>query len=302
MKILVAEDENISRLILARTLKAAGHEVIAVGDGARALNAYTTQAPAVVITDWLMPELDGLELVKRIRAMKRQRYPWLVMLTARDFKANYAATMTAGVDDYLTKPLDPELLLVRIEVARRVLELHGEVSLLQRFIPLCMSCRAVRDTSEHWLELDEYFRRQTGVDFSHGYCPDCYFRKSVLPELERFEAAKGPVATDGAPGLDLAAYARVSRFDRDESPGLLHDLTAHLTLLGERLTGLERDRCSSAPGGAAQLALLARVAAALGAWHLHHLAASAADEVDATALRAELGRVSAALEATAVAA
>jgi DNA-binding response OmpR family regulator len=69
------------------------------------------------------------------------------MLTAREFKTNYALTMKAGVDDYLTKPLDRDLLLVRLEVARRVVELNQEVSLLKRVIPLCMICHAVRDTS-----------------------------------------------------------------------------------------------------------------------------------------------------------
>ena len=277
MKILVAEDSGPSRVLLAHVLTAAGHEVIAEVNGERALEVYQRWQPTVVITDWQMPELDGLELVQRIRALRGDRYTWIIMLTAREFKTNYAMTMAAGVDDYLTKPLDIELLMVRIQVARRVVELSNEVSLLKRILPVCMSCRSVRDTSEHWMELDQYFRRQTGIDFSHSLCPDCFFERSVLPELERHEASCAANA-----GVPVA-------IDRQAHPDLHSDLLSHLKRVGDRLVVLLQGKRLRA-ADESQLKLLGRLAAALGAERLGALAASDPHQLLPAVLRHELDR------------
>ncbi len=276
MKILVAEDSGPSRVLLAHVLKAAGHEVVAEVNGERAFEVYQRWQPAVLITDWQMPELDGLELVQRIRALRGNRYTWVIMLTAKEFKTNYAMTMAAGVDDYLTKPLDIELLMVRITVAQRVVELNNEVSLLKRVIPVCMSCRAVRDTSEHWMELDAYFRCQPGTDVSHGLCPDCFFGRSVLPELERHEAS---CAANGGPVA----------IDRQAHPDLHSDLVNHLKLVGDRLVVLLQGKGLRAADDS-QLKLLGRLAAALGDERLISLAASDPDQVLPAVLRGELDR------------
>ena len=275
VKILVAEDSGTSRLLLARVLQAAGHEVLAVENGARALEMYVRHQPAVVITDWQMPELDGLQLVKRIRGFRSPRYTWLIMLTSREFRTNYAATMQAGVDDYLTKPLDTELLLVRIAVAQRVVQLSQEVALLKRVIPLCMGCHAVRDTTEQWMELDQYFRRQTGLDFSHGFCPDCFFEKSVLPELERLEASPP------------------SRLDRSTNPELFDDVVTYLGVVGDRLVASVERRGVRFEDGE-QLKLVGRLAAALGDRYLVAFAAAGLDTFLPQLLRDLLSRVSAA--------
>lgn len=281
MKILVAEDSGTVRLLLARVLQAAGHEVMTAENGARALEVYQRHQPGAVITDWQMPELDGLELVKRIRALRNPRYPWLIMLTAREFQTNYAVTMQAGVDDYLTKPVDTALLLVRIAVAQRVMELNHEVALLKRVIPLCMSCHAVRDTSEDWVELDDYFRRQTGVDFSHGFCPDCFFERSVLPELERHEAAQ--------------ALAPTRRLERLSNPELFDDLVTHLGLVGLRLAA-SLERRGVRPENDAPLRLIGRLARVLGDSALSAVADGGLYALEAQVLRDLLSSITAQLE------
>jgi CheY-like chemotaxis protein len=269
MKILIADDSRTSRALLCQALEPTGHEILAVENGARALAVYESYQPAVLITDWQMPELDGLELVHELRAMRAARYTWVIMLTASDFKSNYAKTIQAGVDDYLTKPLDRDLLLTRIEVARRVVELHHELSLLKRVIPLCMSCHSVRDTSADWVELDQYLRRQTGVDFSHGLCPDCYFTRSVLPELVRHEGAGPAAPLEGELSGDLLSYACV---------------------VGERLAdGLERR--GPGPHHREQLALLGRLAAALRDDALSSLARVRVADLQPAALRLEVSRL-----------
>lgn len=281
MKILVAEDSGTVRLLLSRVLQAAGHEVLTAENGARALELYQRHQPGAVITDWQMPELDGVELVKRIRALRNPHYPWLIMLTAREFKTNYAMTMQAGVDDYLTKPVDTELLLVRIAVAQRVMALNHEVALLKRVIPLCMSCHAVRDTSEDWVELDDYFRSQTGVDFSHGFCPDCFFERSVLPEVVRHEAAQ--------------ALTPTGRLERSSNPDLWDDLVTHLGLVGLRLAA-SLERRGVRPEDDAPLKLVGRLARVLGDVELSAVADAGLYALQPPLLRDLLSRLTAQLQ------
>lgn len=125
MRILIAEDDLTSRLVLAGMLQHHGHEVVEAGDGAAAWEALQQpDAPRLVILDWMMPELDGLEVVRRVRALPTDRPPHIIMLTARSEKADIIAGLEAGANDYLGKPFDPGELRARIEVGRRMVELE----------------------------------------------------------------------------------------------------------------------------------------------------------------------------------
>src|SRR5450755_2450414 len=99
MKILFAEDDAVSRVILTARLKKMGHDVIVAGDGIEAWDAFRTEKPQLVITDWMMPNLDGLELCRRIRARMEEKYVYIIMLTAREGKKAYIEGIEAGADD-----------------------------------------------------------------------------------------------------------------------------------------------------------------------------------------------------------
>jgi DNA-binding response OmpR family regulator len=121
MKILIAEDEPISRLFLEKTLQRLGYEVTACKDGNQAWEAYLATDYRIVISDWMMPGTDGLELCQRIRQQNRPTYCYFMMLTMRSSKADFLQAMDAGADDYLTKPLDADEVEVRLRVAERIL-------------------------------------------------------------------------------------------------------------------------------------------------------------------------------------
>jgi sigma-B regulation protein RsbU (phosphoserine phosphatase) len=227
MRILVAEDDSLSRTLLVRVLTDMGHEVTAVGDGEEAWDAFRKEPFPVVVTDWLMPRCDGLELTRRIRRMTSRFYPWLIMITGMEFEAHYRQTMEAGVDDFLVKPLDTELLRVRLTVAARVQRMSEQVAALASALPICMHCKAVRDAGDQWKRVEEYF---SDIDFSHSWCPDCFYEYSLRPELQRLRAdgawaARLP-ALDESVTLDSRVLATLTAFEASESPGLVQDMAA----------------------------------------------------------------------------
>ncbi len=128
MRILVAEDDNISRILLTRCLEQFGHQCHTATDGAEAWMALQDNEFDVLITDWMMPELDGLALVERLRSAERTHYTYVMLLTALSKKEDFVAGMVAGADDYLTKPLDREALKAKLIAAQRIVSLHRRMS------------------------------------------------------------------------------------------------------------------------------------------------------------------------------
>lgn len=124
MNILIAEDDTTSRLVLLATLRKLGHTVTAVNDGAQAFSTWQNGDFDLLISDLVMPVVDGLELCRRIRAEPRQKYTYIILLTAMSGKGNYLDGMEAGADDFMLKPVDPELLVARLQVATRIMDLH----------------------------------------------------------------------------------------------------------------------------------------------------------------------------------
>jgi sigma-B regulation protein RsbU (phosphoserine phosphatase) len=173
LKILIAEDENVSRLVLEASLKKRGHEVIAVENGVKAWEAFQGEYFPVLISDWMMPEMDGLALFRKIREMPHDNYTYLVLLTSLEGKTNYLEAMDAGADDFMTKPFDAEQLTARIQVANRILGLHKHVTQLEGLLPICCSCKKIRDGST-WQRVESYIEIHSEARFTHGYCPECY--------------------------------------------------------------------------------------------------------------------------------
>jgi sigma-B regulation protein RsbU (phosphoserine phosphatase) len=183
MNILVAEDDNVSRRILHRNLTRLGHTVAEAGNGAEAWTILQRESIRIVVSDWMMPEMSGLELCRRVRARTDANYIYFILLTARQGDENHREAMAAGVDDFLTKPLDREELETRLRVAERILGFATQVRQLKELLPICMYCKKIRDDQNYWEILEEYIHQHTGSDFSHGICPDCY-EKITVPQIE----------------------------------------------------------------------------------------------------------------------
>ncbi|MGA3171356.1 MAG: response regulator [Chthoniobacteraceae bacterium] len=124
MKTLIVDDDAITRVHLNSTLTKLGHDVHEAADGHKALDAWHGGEFPFVILDWMMPGLDGLEFCRRIRAGQREDYTYIVLLTSNAGRANRLEAIDAGVDDFITKPLNRDVLLARTRVAERIHGLH----------------------------------------------------------------------------------------------------------------------------------------------------------------------------------
>jgi phosphoserine phosphatase RsbU/P len=198
MKILIAEDDPVSRHLLEATLSKFGYEVVLAADGAQAWAVLQRQdSPSLAILDWIMPEIDGVEICRRVRSLPTTTPPYLILLTARNEKTDVVVGLEAGANDYLTKPFDRSELHARIQVGTHVLELQealagrvqeledalSQVKQLQGLLPICSYCKKIRDEQNYWQRVENYLSEHTEMVFSHGICPDCY-RTVVQPQLD----------------------------------------------------------------------------------------------------------------------
>jgi len=127
MKILIAEDELISRRLLQKTLQEWGYEVLVAENGQDAWEIFQKEEVKFILADWLMPAMDGVALCRNIRNSESSGYVYFILLTGKDTKEDIVEGLECGADDYLTKPFDREELRVRLRVGERTLNLEKEL-------------------------------------------------------------------------------------------------------------------------------------------------------------------------------
>lgn len=196
MRLLVAEDDYTSMLMLQGIMEKWEYEVVTAFDGAEAWQVLRqVNAPQIAILDWEMPGLDGVELCRRIKGMDRENPIYTILLTARDSTDDIVEGLNAGADDYVTKPFDNNELLARIKVAERMVNVQqslnekvaelkhalDHVKTLQGILPICMHCHKIRNDDEAWQRLENYITSHSEARFSHGICPDCL--RQHYPEM-----------------------------------------------------------------------------------------------------------------------
>jgi len=188
LPVLIAEDDAISRRLLEATLGRLGYEVISTTNGREAWEVLDSDdAPQLAILDWMMPEMDGIDVCRRLRERRAASYVYVVLLTAKGQKSDVVAGLEAGADDYVTKPFDPHELSSRLDVGRRILSLESElagkidelqhalnhVKQLQGLLPICMYCKRIRDDEDAWHRLESYIERHSEAMFTHSLCGEC---------------------------------------------------------------------------------------------------------------------------------
>lgn len=174
MKVLIAEDDGPGRALLQGALAKLGHTVLTAKDGAEAWELLVRENPRIVVSDWMMPRLDGLDLCRRVRARREEAYVYFILLTGQLVgDGNRALAVEEGVDDFLTKPLDIEVLRLRLRVAERIVSLTERVRTLEGILPMCAYCRRIRDEKGEYSSLEDLVSAKTSAQFSHGVCPDC---------------------------------------------------------------------------------------------------------------------------------
>jgi len=205
-RVLFVDDEPSTRAQVARALEKAGYDVLLARNGAEAIEIWERERPPLVITDWLMPELDGEALCLHIRQARGERYTYVIMLTIKEEQPAVVAGLEAGADDYIKKPFDKHELLLRVKAGERAVHLEarlakkitkleealGRVRTLEGILPTRAYCGRIRDDEGNWHDLETHIRKTTLAEFSHGYCPECA-EKHVIPKLRRGRRPKkGP--------------------------------------------------------------------------------------------------------------
>ncbi len=198
MRIIIAEDDAVSRRILETLLRKWGHEVTTTRDGEAAWNVLREPgAPALAILDIMMPGIDGLELCRRVRQSPNIIPPYIILLTANQGVREIVKGIEAGANDYLTKPYDSDELRVRVQVGARIVKLQtslaervaqleaalAHVKQLEGILPICSYCKKIRNDSNCWQHVETYVANHSEAEFSHGICPAC-FENTVKPQLE----------------------------------------------------------------------------------------------------------------------
>ncbi|MEO8435988.1 MAG: response regulator transcription factor [Pyrinomonadaceae bacterium] len=212
MKVLIADDDDVARMLLLSAIKRWGYEAISATDGSEALAALQSDdPPALAILDWMMPGMNGVEVSRAVRSLAKPSGAYIILLTARSGKEDIVAALDAGADDYLTKPYHSEELRVRVQAGIRIVELQRslaarineleaalvKVKQLQGMLPICSYCKKIRDDENYWQKVENYISDHADVQFSHSVCPKCY-DDIVVPDMKKFLRAHSAVADTAA--------------------------------------------------------------------------------------------------------
>ena len=207
MRVLIAEDDMVSRRILETLLRNWGHEVVTTFDGEQAWQVMSApEAPALAILDVMMPRVDGLEVCRRVRKLSPATPPHIILVTAKPGARAIVDGMEAGADDYLTKPYDRDELRARVQVGVRIVELQTRlagrvrelegalehVRQLQGILPICSYCKKIRGDQDYWQTVESYVADHSEAEFSHSICPACY-ETTVKDQLASFRDLVQPV-------------------------------------------------------------------------------------------------------------
>jgi len=189
VRILVADDDSVSRRTLQSMLEDWGYSVRVCVDGAVAWELLQrADAPSLVILDWVMPLMNGLEVCRKLRAVSTPCPTYVLLVTSKDQNADIVTGLDAGADDYVAKPFNREELRARVQVGVRVVELQrrlaervreledalADVKHLSGLLPICAYCKKIRNDQNYWQQVECYVSEHSEAQFSHGICPDCY--------------------------------------------------------------------------------------------------------------------------------
>ncbi|TKB08123.1 response regulator transcription factor [Desulforhopalus sp. IMCC35007] len=189
MKILIAEDEFTTRMMVQVCLENWGYTVTSVTNGEEAwLKLQNADAPQIAILDWEMPELDGIEVCRRVKEMDLENPPYVILLTGRDSNTDIVRGFDAGADDYMTKPFNDNELQARVRVAERLVrtqtslastvyelkEALNQLEMLETEINVCSQCQSVFSPYDgDWHSMEEIINQGADPRFIVSTCPGC---------------------------------------------------------------------------------------------------------------------------------
>ena len=201
-RILIVDDVPRNVQLLASLLAREGYQLVAAVDGAQALESIREELPDLVLLDVMMPGMDGFEVCRHLKQDPATAEIPVIVLTARTEPEDLVHGFEVGAVDYVSKPFTATELLARVRThlalkgaldRERALRMQLEsalanVKLLSGLIPICASCKKIRDDQGFWLQVEAYVAAHSEATFSHGICPDC--ARELYPELFQAEAGK----------------------------------------------------------------------------------------------------------------
>lgn len=204
MRILVAEDDSMTRLALVKNLEKWGYETVPVSDGDRAFEMLTAEAPPrLALLDWLMPGMEGIEICRKLKDLRDEPFIYTILLTIKNEKSDIVHALDNGACDFLSKPVHTGELRSRIAVGLRLVsakenlievntelaeknraleKAFSEIKLLRGILPVCSQCRRIRNEDGEWDDLAAYVQKHSEAEFTHGLCPTC--AKELYPGLK----------------------------------------------------------------------------------------------------------------------
>ncbi len=189
MRALIADDDPVTAALVAGSVRRWNLEPIVAYDGKAAWERLCEpDPPLLAILDWMMPEVDGLELCRRLRSRESTTHTYVILLTGRDSSPDRVTGLEAGADDYLVKPFDIHELRARVNIGVRTVSLQQQLSSkiaaleetianvkqLKGLLPICSYCKRIRSDQDYWQQLEGYISDHSDAQFSHGVCPGCY--------------------------------------------------------------------------------------------------------------------------------
>jgi DNA-binding response OmpR family regulator len=190
-KILVVDDDPTWLRAVVRLLTAAGYDVTEAATGQAALAALHTNQPDLVLLDIMLPDADGLELCRHIKADPAHARTFVILMSASQTSSDEQSLgLETGADGYIARPISNRELVARVRALVRIREAEAErdrlfaelqqtlaeIKTLKGFIPICASCKKIRDDQGFWNQLESYITQHSDAQFSHGICPECITR------------------------------------------------------------------------------------------------------------------------------
>lgn len=188
--ILIVDDNPQNIKVLGSIIGNAGYEVAIAMKGEDALLMMEKEPPDLVLLDIMMPEMDGYEVCRKIKSKPATRDIPVIFLTARRETEDLLKAYEAGGVDYVTKPFDGRELLMRVRTHVELKLAREEIKTLKGILPICVSCKKIRDDQGFWNQVESYISKRTDAAFSHGLCPEC--EKTLYGDSEWYQKKNRP--------------------------------------------------------------------------------------------------------------
>ncbi len=185
--VLIVDDVPKNLQVLASTLRDEDCQIAAATRGQKALEMMDKILPDLILLDVMMPEMNGFEVCEKLKSNPATKEIPVIFLTARTESEDIVKGFRMGAADYITKPFNPEELLARVrmqlelkkainardELIETLKDALNKVKQLSGLLPMCSSCKKIRDDQGYWTQVDAYLRKHSEADFSHSLCPEC---------------------------------------------------------------------------------------------------------------------------------